>query len=77
MAHAYNPCIWEVQTGGSRVQSQPRLHSEFKSTWLTRDSIRNKEKGAIEVERYKVYVSKLDQIRFEVKMKNTARTDNR
>lgn len=35
MAHAFNPCIWEVQARGSRVQSQPQLHSEFKPTWHT------------------------------------------
>ena len=28
MVHAYNPCIWEAETGGSQVQGQPPQLSE-------------------------------------------------
>lgn len=32
MAHSYDPIIQEPKTGGSQVQDQPELHSEFQKT---------------------------------------------
>ena len=31
VAHICNPSTWKVETGGSRVQGQPVLHSDFKT----------------------------------------------
>ena len=30
--HAYNPSIWEVDTGGSEGQGYPQLYSQVKSS---------------------------------------------
>lgn len=35
VVHAYNPCIWDIRTGGSEVQGQLPLAASSRLAWAT------------------------------------------
>lgn len=46
MAHTRDPNTWEAEAGGSEVQSDPWLQSEFKASWgyYVRPCLKTKQK---------------------------------